>query len=168
MSSIKPTPAKVQELLQDNCSSLYKEVSQTGIEGNEVFDTLLRSDNILSSPIRFRTGPIPTITASSACPDIQSSPPELLSSPTLTREETVSIHHRFCLEDGTRELIRWHPKERRLELAKEFYLKIKDSEILKSKWSLRRIAELYDVNRETLTGRINGRNSRKDASISMQ
>lgn len=80
----------------------------------------------------------------------------------------VSIHHRFCLEDGTRELIRWQPKERRLELATEFYLKIKDSEILKSRWSLRRIAELYGVNRETLTGRINGRKSRKDASISMQ
>lgn len=36
MSSVQPTPAKVQELLQDNCSSLYEEVSQTGVEGNQV------------------------------------------------------------------------------------------------------------------------------------
>jgi hypothetical protein len=168
MSSIQPTSAKIRELLQDNYTGLFDEVSQTSVEGNQTFNTLLHSDNILSSPICFRTGPIPastsTLSASTAANavEIPSSPPELLSSPDLTREEKISIHHRFCLEDGTRELIRWHPKERRLELAHQYFLKVQGDE------SLRAIAELYDVCRTTLMDRINGRKSRKESGLAQQ
>jgi len=172
MSSIQPTPAKARELLQDNCSGLYKEVSQASVGGSQVFNTLLHSDSILSSPIRFRSGPVPVIASAitaSAIPQLQSSPPGLLSSPPpLSREDTVAIHHRFCLEDGSREMIRWLPKETRIERAQEFYLQIQGDENSQRVWSLRRIAELYDVNRDTLTSRLQGRKTRKEAGVSQQ
>ena len=146
---------------------LHKEVSQTSTKESQVFNTLLYSDDILLSPIRFRSSPLSII--ASTIPQRQFSPSRLLLSPSsLSYKDTVAIHYRFCFKDGSRKITRQLPKKRRLERAQEFYLQTQSDENSQRIQSLRRIAELYNINRKTLTRRLNGYKTRKEASIAQQ
>jgi hypothetical protein len=151
MSSLAPAPSKFRELMRDNCQKLIDAVSQTTEEGNSQLSGLFFSDPIeQSSPIRLL--PALPITSSES---MFSSP---LSSPPKATDRVAE--HRFLLEDGNRELIRWQPQAIRQELALAY---IRSGQMKKNE-SLRSVALDYGVPRETIRKHINGGLSHKEAA----